>query len=598
MGVSYGKLVLASLFIFFQWALCRVVEYNLTLTWEDLEVSGVTRKTVLINEQFPGPPLRMKQGDNVEVMVTNNMPFSTTVHFHGIRQQGTPWSDGVPGLTQVPIEPGDQFLYAWKADDYGTYIYHSHESARIDDGFYGAIYIEPAANIEKPFSLITTDKVELEFLRRAERNTQPVILSDWRRFTSDEILSIEEISGVESYCASSILVNGKGSMYCPPQQQINDLTRPELKVLLNGKNMSDMGCLPPIPARLGFFPFDTSNIPQGYYQGCTPARGETEVFSVDPARRYVSYDLINIAGSSSLVFSIDEHPLYIYAVDGRYVEPVLVDALTIHIGARYSVMAKLDQPAGNYTVRVANSYANQIINGTAVMSYRAPLKKNSVSKPYITEIGTAVSQETSILDEHNLVPFPSVQPALEVDRTYILNIHMYNASYRWVLGNDSYPLSVEQLSTPVLYNISSIPAQYTLSTLNDTWIDLIFNIETGEPQHPLHKHSNRFFVIGEGSGPWTYSSVAEAVEHIPESFNLVNPQIRDTYATPNSRAGGSWLALRYHVENPGPFLFHCHVIMHQAGGLDLALLDGIDAWPTVPEDVNLPYLSPPAVLRS
>ncbi|GLA31646.1 hypothetical protein AnigIFM63604_002414 [Aspergillus niger] len=588
MWIPHGKFGLASLFIFFQWALCRVVEYNLTLTWEELEVAGITRKAVLINGQFPGPPLRLKQGDNVEVVVTNNMPFSTTIHFHGIRQQGTPWSDGVPGLTQLPIGPGDQFLYAWKADDYGTYIYHSHEAARIDDGLYGAIYIEPADNIEKPFSLITTDEVELQFLREAEQNTQPVILSDWRRFTSDEIWYIEEQSGVESYCASSILVNGKGSTYCPPQEQINELTRPELKALLKGGNMSDMGCLPPIPSRLGFFPFNISNIPQGYYQGCTPAGGETQVFSIDPAWRYVSYDLINIAGSSSLVFSVDEHPLYIYAVDGRYVEPVLVDALTIHIGARYSVMAKLDQAAGNYTVRVANSYANQIINGTAVLSYQAAIEQNSVSKPYITEIGTAVSRETSILDESNLVPFPPIPPASDVDRTYILNIHMYNASYRWVLGNDSYPLSLEHLSTPVLYNISSIPVQYTLPTYNDTWIDIIFNVTVDEPQHPLHKHSNKFFVIGEGTGPWTYSSVADAVEHIPEKFNFVNPQIRDTYPTPNSREGGSWLAIRYYVENPGPFLLHCHVLMHQVGGLDIALLDGIDAWPTVPEDVNLP----------
>lgn len=89
MWLPHGKLVLASFVIFIQWALCRVVEYNLTLTWEDLEVAGITRKAVLINGQFPGPPLRLKQGDNVEVMVTNNMPFSTTIHFHGQLSCGT-----------------------------------------------------------------------------------------------------------------------------------------------------------------------------------------------------------------------------------------------------------------------------------------------------------------------------------------------------------------------------------------------------------------------------------------------------------------------------------------------------------------------------
>lgn len=60
------------------------VRFEINLTWEDWVVAGKTRKTILTNGQFPAPALRLKQGDNVEFLVNNSMPFSTTVHFHGI----------------------------------------------------------------------------------------------------------------------------------------------------------------------------------------------------------------------------------------------------------------------------------------------------------------------------------------------------------------------------------------------------------------------------------------------------------------------------------------------------------------------------------
>jgi FtsP/CotA-like multicopper oxidase with cupredoxin domain len=59
----------------------------------------------------------------------------------GNRQQGTPWSDGVPGLTQKPIEPGESYVYRFIASPSGTYWYHSHTRATLLDGLYGAMYI-------------------------------------------------------------------------------------------------------------------------------------------------------------------------------------------------------------------------------------------------------------------------------------------------------------------------------------------------------------------------------------------------------------------------------------------------------------------------
>lgn len=63
------------------------MRFEITLTWEDWEVAGAVRKTILTNGQFPGPKLRLSQGDHVEFVVNNHLPFDTAVHFHGILSQ-------------------------------------------------------------------------------------------------------------------------------------------------------------------------------------------------------------------------------------------------------------------------------------------------------------------------------------------------------------------------------------------------------------------------------------------------------------------------------------------------------------------------------
>ncbi|GKZ73591.1 hypothetical protein AnigIFM60653_008011 [Aspergillus niger] len=594
MSISQSRLALLAL-CFVQWVSGRVVQFQLDLTYEDVSVAGDVHKAIVSNGQVPGPTLWLKQGDDVEFLVNNSMSISTTVHFHGIEQLGTPWSDGVPGLSQLQIQPGEQFLYKWKASQYGSYIYHSHTRAQIDDGLYGAIYIEPADSVERPFHLIFgSDADEQQAMLAAEKNTRPVIISDWRAFSSHDILQIQNESGVEAYCANSVLINGKGSVICPSQEHINAVTTEQQKQILGNVTLTDMGCLPPTPGVVGPYPYDLSKVPKGFYEGCTPSEGPTEVFKVNVSSRYASFDLISMAGSTSLVFSIDEHPMYVYAVDGRYVEPLLVDAVTVPVAARYSVMVPLksEDQAGDYTVRVANNYANQVINGTGVLSYdTATPKQIGSSQPYINEAGSNATATTVILNETDVVPFPVVAPAKKADRTYILNVENANSSYTWTLGNQ-YPMSNEELDPPVLFNLSSISQAYSAMTMNGTWVDLIINITTsGQPQHPIHKHSNKYFVIGTGNQPFIWSSVEEAMQEIPENFNFENPQMRDTFYSPSSATGPSWLAMRYHIVNPGPFLLHCHLQMHHVGGLALALLDGVDAWPTdIPEGYQLPVM--------
>ena len=61
----------------------NTVSFQVNLTWEDSQPAGISRKMIKSNGHFPAPTLNLKQGDDVEFLVNNDMPFSTTIHFHG-----------------------------------------------------------------------------------------------------------------------------------------------------------------------------------------------------------------------------------------------------------------------------------------------------------------------------------------------------------------------------------------------------------------------------------------------------------------------------------------------------------------------------------
>lgn len=80
-GSFFGLSLLASLSSF---VLGDNVNFPITLTWATGSPDGFERNLIYVNGQFPGPTLNITEGDNVEFVVTNQLPWGTTVHFHGI----------------------------------------------------------------------------------------------------------------------------------------------------------------------------------------------------------------------------------------------------------------------------------------------------------------------------------------------------------------------------------------------------------------------------------------------------------------------------------------------------------------------------------
>jgi FtsP/CotA-like multicopper oxidase with cupredoxin domain len=104
---------------------------------------GTTVDAYAYNGQVPGPRLRIREGDRVRINVTNGLPESTTVHWHGLILPND--MDGPAEITQAPIEPGDTYRYEFTAVQSGTYFYHSHDHVDRQQslGLYGAFIIDP-----------------------------------------------------------------------------------------------------------------------------------------------------------------------------------------------------------------------------------------------------------------------------------------------------------------------------------------------------------------------------------------------------------------------------------------------------------------------
>lgn len=92
--------------------------------------------------KVPGPTLRLRQGEPARIIVENRLNEDTTVHCHGIRLPNA--MDGVPGLTQPPIRPGESFTYEFTPPDAGTFWYHPHADSlrQLGRGLAGAFIIE------------------------------------------------------------------------------------------------------------------------------------------------------------------------------------------------------------------------------------------------------------------------------------------------------------------------------------------------------------------------------------------------------------------------------------------------------------------------
>lgn len=127
-------------------AQCSGPTDNFTL--EATEVQSGSQTLNEYNGSIPGPELRVKQGDCLNVTLVNHMSEATSIHWHGININNA--ADGVPGVTQDSVKPGQSYIYRFYVKDAGSYWYHSHNDTlnQLSKGLFGPLIVEPTSGTD------------------------------------------------------------------------------------------------------------------------------------------------------------------------------------------------------------------------------------------------------------------------------------------------------------------------------------------------------------------------------------------------------------------------------------------------------------------
>jgi FtsP/CotA-like multicopper oxidase with cupredoxin domain len=134
----------------------HIVEVNLEARVARVEIApGQSVEAWTYNGGVPGPLIRVRVGDRLIVHFVNKLPRPTTVHWHGVRVPIQ--MDGVPGISQPELQPGESFTYDFVVPDAGLFWYHPHvmSAAQVGFGLYGALLVEdPNEQVGVPDELV------------------------------------------------------------------------------------------------------------------------------------------------------------------------------------------------------------------------------------------------------------------------------------------------------------------------------------------------------------------------------------------------------------------------------------------------------------
>jgi FtsP/CotA-like multicopper oxidase with cupredoxin domain len=146
-------------------------------------VNGLSVKCWGYNGSTPGPTIEAFEGDRVRIYVTNKLSEGTSIHWHGfILPNGM---DGVSGLTQPKIAPGDTFAYEFTLKQTGTLMYHPHfdEMTQIALGMHGFFIIHPrdaaVRRVDRDFAIFLNEW----FIKPGTATPDPTVMLDFNVFT-------------------------------------------------------------------------------------------------------------------------------------------------------------------------------------------------------------------------------------------------------------------------------------------------------------------------------------------------------------------------------------------------------------------------------
>jgi len=279
--------------------------------------SGIRASAWTYNGTMPVPLLRFREAKRVRIEVRNSLSVPTSIHWHGIPQPGTNNMDGVPGVTQDAVQPGDSFVYEFAAEPAGTFLFHSHFGLQIEHGLYGALIVEPA---REPLSY---DREHV------------VILDDWPA-RSPEAMMADLLSGAAMGKMSSMMrgpirgasVEASSMVRGTPQSATASAANPKVSAV-QPASVTAVESEPDI----------------AYGTFLINGRAPSDPVHFDARRGdMIRFRFINAGASTAFRVGIGDHRMQVTHCDGFPCKPVDVDAFEISVGERYDVFVWADSP--------------------------------------------------------------------------------------------------------------------------------------------------------------------------------------------------------------------------------------------------------------
>ena len=299
---------------------------DLTIAETAFHVDGRHGHAIAINGTIPAPLLRLREGENVRLSVTNRLDEDTSIHWHGLI---VPFQmDGVPGVSFPGIKPHSTFVYEFPLKQSGTYWYHSHSGLQEQIGHYGPIVIDPAG----------ADPVAYD-------REHVVVLSDWSFLHPHTIFTrLKQEGGFFNRQKLTLAdrLSGKGTPLSPEEQDMFN--------------------------RMRMDPTDISDVTGATYtfliNGHSTQENWTGLFR--PGER-VRLRIINAAAQTTFNLRIPGLAMTVVAADGIDVHPVEVDEFQIGNAETYDVVVR---PADQAYSLVAESIDRSGM-GVATLAPRA-----------------------------------------------------------------------------------------------------------------------------------------------------------------------------------------------------------------------------------
>ncbi|MGJ1265174.1 multicopper oxidase domain-containing protein [Sphingobacterium spiritivorum] len=290
----------------------KVVRYDLYVKDTIVNYAGKEKRAIAVNGQIPMPTLEFTEGDTAEIVLHNQLKESTSLHWHGLFLPNK--EDGVPFLTQMPIEPGETFTYRFPIIQTGTHWYHSHSRLQEQIGMYGSFIMHKRAD-DKTFRKGIDDLPEI-----------PIMLSEWTNLKPENVhrmlhnasdwFAIQK-GATQSYAEAIRTGNFKTKLKNEWKRMmamdVSDVYYD--KVLMNGNHLTDLKSIDGKPLKAG-----------------------------DKVRLRIS----NGGASSYFWLRYAGGKMTVVASDGNDVEPIDVDRLIIAVSETYDVVVTIPEDGKAY----------------------------------------------------------------------------------------------------------------------------------------------------------------------------------------------------------------------------------------------------------